>query len=110
MKSISTHILDIARGKPARGVLVRLDYLSEGEYKFAAEGMTDADGRVRDWKFEMHKGTWRIRFEVGAYFENLKEAYFYPFVEIVFFVDNPDQHYHVPLLLSPYGYSTYRGS
>ncbi|MBL8034784.1 MAG: hydroxyisourate hydrolase, partial [Leptospiraceae bacterium] len=53
---------------------------------------------------------YRIRFEIAAYFENLKEKYFYPYVEIVFIVDNADQHYHVPLLLSPFGFSTYRGS
>ena len=110
MKSISTHILDIARGKPAQGVHVRLDALKEGEFAFAAEGITDADGRVRDWQFDLHKGTWRIRFEIAPYFENLKEKYFYPYVEIIFTVDNADQHYHVPLLLSPFGYSTYRGS
>jgi len=110
MKSISTHILDIARGKPAQGVHVKLEYLRDGDFTSAAEGTTDADGRVRDWKFEMHKGTYRIRFEIAAYFENLKEKYFYPYVEIVFIVDNADQHYHVPLLLSPFGFSTYRGS
>jgi 5-hydroxyisourate hydrolase len=110
MKSISTHILDVARGKPAQGVHVKLDFFSDGEFKTAAEGVTDADGRVRDWKFEMQKGTWRIRFEIAEYFEHHKETYFYPYVEIVFLVHDAAQHYHVPLLLSAYGYSTYRGS
>jgi len=110
MKSISTHILDVSRGKPAAGVHVKLDHFSGGDFKRAAEGVTDADGRVRDWQFTLVAGTWRIRFEVAAYFENLKEAYFSPYVEIVFQVHDAEQHYHVPLLLSAYGYSTYRGS
>ena len=110
MKSISTHILDISRGKPAQGVSVQLEYLKNGTFTPAATGVTDADGRVRDWKFEMLTGTYRIRFEIAGYFESLKEKSFYPYVEIVFEVDNADQHYHVPLLLSAYGFSTYRGS
>lgn len=110
MKSISTHILDVARGKPAQGVHVRLDHFIDGDFKSAAEGLTDADGRVRDWSFDLKQGTWRIRFDIAAYFENLKESYFYPYVEIVFLVNDPAQHYHVPLLLSAHGYSTYRGS
>jgi 5-hydroxyisourate hydrolase len=109
MKSISTHILDISRGKPAQGVKVVLEFL-DGEFKKNAEGVTDADGRVRDWQFTMKTGTWRIRFEITSYFEGLKESCFYPYVEIVFHVTNAEQHYHVPLLLSAYGYSTYRGS
>lgn len=110
MKSISTHILDISRGKPAQGVAVQLEYLDNGAFNTAATGVTDADGRVRDWKFDMRIGTWRIRFAIDSYFTALSEKCFYPFVEIVFQVDNPEQHYHVPLLLSAYGYSTYRGS
>lgn len=110
VKSISTHILDVARGKPAAGVHVKLEHQHQDEFRSVAEGVTDADGRVRDWNFEMQRGTWRIRFEVAPYFENYKEKYFYPYVEIVFLVDNTEQHYHVPLLLSAYGYSTYRGS
>jgi 5-hydroxyisourate hydrolase len=109
MKSISTHILDVSRGMPASGVPVFLEFL-EGDFNRVAEGKTDADGRVRDWQFKMSSGTWRLRFEISSYFENLGESCFYPFVEIVFRVDNPEQHYHVPLLLSAYGYSTYRGS
>ncbi|AFM11976.1 hydroxyisourate hydrolase [Turneriella parva] len=110
MKSISTHILDVSRGRPAAGVHVKLDHLSQGDFKRAAVGVTDADGRIRDWQFTLVAGTWRIRFETAAYFENLKEPYFYPYVEIVFDVHDASQHYHVPLLLSAYGFSTYRGS
>lgn len=109
MKSISTHILDISRGKPAAGVKVVLEFL-QTDFSQIAEGVTDADGRVRDWQFAMQTGTYRLRFEIADYFAKLSEKCFYPFVEIVFQVDNPDQHYHVPLLLSAYGYSTYRGS
>ncbi|MBN8220900.1 MAG: hydroxyisourate hydrolase [Spirochaetes bacterium] len=110
MKSISTHILDISRGKPAANVPVKLAYLQGGTFSDVAAGTTDADGRVRDWQFTMAAGTYRIRFEIAGYFESLNEKCFYPYVEIVFHVDNAGQHYHVPLLLSAFGYSTYRGS
>jgi len=116
MNTITTHILDISRGKPAAGVKVVLEHHEE-TFKPIAAGVTDADGRVREWRsadqkqgFDLKKGTWRIRFEIQSYFEGLDEKCFYPFVEIVFLVDNAEQHYHVPLLLSAYGYSTYRGS
>ena len=89
---------------------MKLEFRRGDEFISVADGITDADGRVRDWKFELHKGTYRLRFEIAAYFENLKEKYFYPYVEIIFNVDNAEQHYHVPLLLSAYGFSTYRGS
>lgn len=110
MKSISTHILDVSRGKPATGVHVKLDHLSGEDFQRAVEGVTDADGRVRDWQFTLVAGTWRIRFEIADYYQKLNEQCFYPYVEIVFHVHDAGQHYHVPLLLSAYGYSTYRGS
>ncbi len=110
MKSISTHILDVSRGKPAASVAVALDRLDGVDFKRAADGVTDADGRVRDWRFDLVAGTWRIRFEIADYYQKLNEQCFYPYVEIVFHVHDASQHYHVPLLLSAFGYSTYRGS
>lgn len=110
MKSISTHILDIARGKPAQGVAVTLEYQSGSGFSKIAEGKTDSDGRIRDWQFDFRTGTYRLHFAIETYFQALGEKAFYPYVEIVFTVDNAEQHYHVPLLLSPFGYSTYRGS
>jgi 5-hydroxyisourate hydrolase len=116
MNSISTHILDVSRGHPAEGVTVTLDFL-EGDFRRVAKGTTNSDGRVKDWSstgqgpaFELKKGTWRIRFEITSYYDKLKEKCFYPYVEIVFNVEDAGQHFHVPLLLSAYGYSTYRGS
>jgi 5-hydroxyisourate hydrolase len=110
MKSISTHILDISRGKPAAGVPVILEYQSDADFAKIAEGKTDSDGRIRDWQFDFKTGTYRLHFKVDAYFTMLGEKAFYPYVEIVFTVESAEQHYHVPLLLSPFGYSTYRGS
>ncbi|MDP4506327.1 hydroxyisourate hydrolase [Nonomuraea turcica] len=98
--SFSTHVLDAVTGRPAAGVRVRL----EREGGLVAEGHTDDDGRIRGWN--PGEGVHRVVFDTGAY---LPET-FYPEVVITFTVTDPAQHYHVPLLLSPYAYSTYRGS
>lgn len=109
MKSISTHILDISRGKPAMGVPVTLEFLQK-DFSIIARSRTDTDGRIRDWQFNMAPGTYRLRFEVAEYYAALNETSFYPYIEIVFKVENASQHYHVPVLLTAFGYSTYRGS
>lgn len=116
MKSpITTHILDTANGHPAKGITAVLDYRdSEGGWVEIARGVTNEDGRITDWmKTEKpaKKGVYRIIFEAGFYFDKsgVKPA-FYPIIPVVFFLENPEQHYHIPLLLNPYGYSTYRGS
>ncbi|MBB5076945.1 hydroxyisourate hydrolase [Nonomuraea endophytica] len=96
--SFSTHILNAATGRPAAGVPVRLE--RDGEV--VAEGRTDDDGRIKGWN--PGRGVHRVVFDTGAL------TSFYPEVVITFAVDDPDQHYHVPLLLSPFAYSTYRGS
>jgi len=108
---ITTHILDTALGQPAAGVPVRLDRL-DGEWSTLAQGCTDADGRVGDLLAPgtLSPGTYRMFFDTGAYWSSKGSAGFYPYVEIVFSVGSTDEHYHVPLLLNPYGYSTYRGS
>jgi 5-hydroxyisourate hydrolase len=101
--SLSTHVLDAARGRPAAGMGVRLDKRDEDGWRTVAEGRTDDDGRLRDLP-PPEKGTYRLVFDTARHSD------FYPEVTVAFVVDDPEQHYHVPLLLSPYAYSTYRGS
>ena len=105
---ISTHVLDTARGHPAAGLEVVLE--REGEQ--LGRGTTDADGRIGELLppgAELEDGRYRLTFDTGAYFRDRGEAAFYPEVAVVFTVA-ADEHHHVPLLLSPFGYTTYRGS
>lgn len=111
VSTVTTHILDTAAGHPAPGVPVRLDAREGDEWRTVAEAATDADGRARDLgPGHVEAGTYRIVFDTGTYFAATDRPAFYPEVVIVFEIRDPEQHYHVPLLLSPYGYSTYRGS
>lgn len=114
MSGITTHVLDTAAGRPARGVPVRLEVRSPDRgWVTLAERTTDADGRVRDLIAEGAKldaGTYRLTFGTGAYFTAQGQSGFFPEASVVFEVRDPAQHHHVPLLLSPFGYSTYRGS
>ena len=105
--SLSTHVLDAAHGHPAAGVAVRLTTVSGEEI---ATGVTDDDGRVRELAAELPAGDYRITFDTGAYFAATGQRGFYPEVVVTFTVTDPGQHHHVPLLLSPFAYSTYRGS
>lgn len=108
---ISTHILDTTRGRPAQGVRVHLEGQTEAGWTTLGSGATDADGRVKGLLVESPApGTYRITFEVGAYFEAQAVSSFYPEVSITFRVAEGGQHYHVPLLLNPFGFTTYRGS
>jgi 5-hydroxyisourate hydrolase len=108
---ISTHILDTSRGRPADGVDVTLEREVGGAFVVVARGATDADGRVKGLVTGApDTGTWRIRFDVAAYHARLGVDGFYPYVEIVFAVTSGAEHYHVPLLINPFGFSTYRGS
>ena len=109
---ITTHVLDVSLGKPAAAVEVDVARLDGDVWTSLATGTTDADGRAGTLLApgSLRTGTHRLRFGVGAYFERTKRASFYPLVEILFVVGETDAHYHVPLLLSPFGYSTYRGS
>ena len=109
---ISTHILDTTRGKPAVGVAVTLERHTDGAWQVVGRGMTDADGRVKSLLPEGSQpepGTHRIGFAVGDYFAGLGVEAFYPAVDIQFIVRAPE-HHHVPLLLNPFGYGTYRGT
>ena len=107
MSAITTHVLDTSRGRPASGIAVTLEFESQGRWSTAGSGTTDADGRVRDLlpaNANINRGKYRITFTTAAY------SNFYPSVEVSFVIEDPSQHYHIPLLLSPFGYSTYRGS
>ena len=112
MSEISTHVLDTSLGRPAAGISVTLDARDgASSWKHVARGATDADGRLRDFAGQqLPAGTYRLTFDTAAYFESLHTPSFYPEVAIVFEVRDPAAKYHVPLLISPYGYSTYRGS
>jgi len=103
--SITTHVLDTAQGRPASGVPVELE-IREGEsWRKLGQGETDSDGRLRTLlSGELQAGTYRLRFDTNG------RSPFFPEVAIVFVVHEAGGHYHVPLLLSPYGYTTYRGS
>lgn len=108
---ISTHILDTTRGRPASGVRVRLEAKGESGWEARGDGLTDADGRVKALMSESPApGTYRITFEVAPYFQAQGVAAFYPEVSIAFVVAEGGQHFHVPLLLNPFGFTTYRGS
>jgi 5-hydroxyisourate hydrolase len=109
---ITTHVLDISRGKPASGVLVTLELRrADGSWSPVGHGETDADGRLTTLTSEpLQNATYRLTFDAATYFRERRADTFYPEVIVVFNVSDSAQHYHVPLLLSPWGYSTYRGS
>ena len=108
MSHVTTHVLDAALGHPAPGIDVGLSGPS-GE--IIAVGVTDADGRIKELGPDvLPAGDYRLEFEVGAYFTAAGRTAFYPRVTIDFIVTDVDAHYHVPVLLSPFAYSTYRGS
>ncbi|CAM05901.1 5-hydroxyisourate hydrolase [Saccharopolyspora erythraea NRRL 2338] len=108
---VTTHVLDAARGRPAQGVAVRLEGADGTDWISLAAAETDSDGRVRELGPEqLEAGDYRLTFATGAYFERLGTDSFYPQVQITFRITDPEQHYHVPVLLSPFSYSTYRGS
>ncbi|HEY3530806.1 MAG TPA: hydroxyisourate hydrolase [Nocardioides sp.] len=103
MPTLSTHVLDTARGRPAAGVPV---HLLDASGEALADAVTDDDGRVASLGDDLSAGVYTVRFSVGSY----QPEGFYPEVAVTFTVADGESHYHVPLLLSPYGYSTYRGS
>ncbi len=114
MKSpITTHVLDVMKGKPAEGVGVTLElHQSDGSWRELGRGVTNGDGRAGDLlspEFNLAVGIYRLMFQTGEYYRLMNVESFYPKVIVEFVVRNGG-HYHVPLLLSPFGYSTYRGS
>lgn len=112
MSGITTHVLDTSRGRPADGVPVTLARMDEqGSWASVGSGRTDADGRLRTLlAVAPAPGTYRLTFDTRTYFEAAHLPVFYPSVAITFATAAGEDHYHVPLLLSPFGYSTYRGS
>ena len=114
MSAITTHILDVSLGSPASGVPVLLErQISADDWQIIGKGLTDKDGRLRDLISADEKflsGNYRLTFDTETYFAEQQIEGFYPQVTVVFTVRDVAQHYHVPLLLSPFGYSTYRGS
>ncbi|HYX61273.1 MAG TPA: hydroxyisourate hydrolase [Streptosporangiaceae bacterium] len=112
--TLSTHVLDATTGRPAAGVRVRLEHGDDTGWALAGQGQTDADGRLSlagpEGAADFAPGVYRITFGTGAYFTARGVPSFYPEVTITFEMTARDEHYHVPLLLSPYAYSTYRGS
>src|SRR5438477_12553734 len=114
MSAITAHVLDISRGHPAMGLAVILHVQSGPEdWLELGRAQTDNDGRVKNLLapgVAIHKGTYRLTFETGAYFQAAFAETFFPRVEVLFNVTDPAPHYHVPLLVTPFGYTTYRGT
>lgn len=108
---ITTHILDTGTGRPASGVKATLEAKTASGWQEIGSGSTDADGRIKNLgPVQVEAGRYRISFETGGYFGKQGTESFFPAVSIDFFVNDVDEHYHVPLLISPFAYSTYRGS
>jgi len=110
---ITTHVLDLATGKPAIGIRVALARVDNAERAIVGAGVTDADGRLRDLvpkASKLNAGVFELTFETGVWFRARGVEPFHPRVTVVVEITDPQQDYHVPLLISPYGYTTYRGS
>jgi len=112
MSAITTHVLDTSTGRPAAGVPVTLEKQAGASWQNAGQGVTNQDGRIADLLAgaKLAPGTYRLIFDTAAYFSAKQQPSFYPQVQVMFTVGDAAQHYHLPLLLSPFGYSTYRGS
>lgn len=117
MGRLTTHILDTASGRPAAGIAIDLYKINGAAAEKITDAVTNADGRCDAPILDgaaMEPGTYKLVFRAGAYLRdqhvNLPDILFLDDIEIAFGINDADQHYHVPLLLSPYGYSTYRGS
>jgi 5-hydroxyisourate hydrolase len=114
LSAITTHVLDTSLGRPGHGIAVTLERRGpDGDWSLVGRGLTDSDGRARDLvssDSRVEAGIYRLTFDTRSYFDSLLITGFYPEVRIVFEIADPAEHHHVPLLLSPYGYSTYRGS
>lgn len=112
--NISTHVLDTSAGRPAEGIAVLLESRTEtGDWRIVGSRTTDGDGRIGEFVkdgISIASGRYRLTFETGDYFEAAGVKSFHPRVQIEFAVRDENEHYHVPLLLSPFGYTTYRGS
>jgi 5-hydroxyisourate hydrolase len=114
VSAITTHVLDTAKGRAAGGVRILLEMRGDNdEWQSISRGLTDADGRLRTLLPEgqpLTAGVYRLTFDIADYFESLGTSSFYPEVAVTFETLPGEKHYHVPLLISPFGYSTYRGT
>lgn len=113
MSAITTHVLDTARGGPVAGMHVRLSRIDRERAQTVGEGTTDADGRCGDLVppgATLTAADYRLDFDTGAHYATIGVESFHPSVSVSFRVRDPDRHHHVPLLLAPWGYTTYRGS
>ena len=112
ISAITTHVLDTSRGRPAVGFQVGLQFKSGDIWKTLGSGLTDANGRCTGLlgASQLEAGTYRLLFNAADYYRELKTETLYSEISIVFEVLHPEAHYHVPLLINPFGYSTYRGS
>ena len=112
MSQITTHVLDVSIGRPATNMTAILEFQTGASWKQVGEGKTDSDGRLKGLlgSGNLELGTYCLTFATGEYFAIRKLESLYPHVSIIFEVRDAQQHYHIPLLLSPFGYSTYRGS
>lgn len=109
---LSSHILDINSGHPAANVKISLyKQSSDGGWTLIEEKVTDQNGRIKDFLpyTKDNRGIYKLTYHVGPYFESQRQKSFYPFIDVVFQIDD-EKHYHVPITLSPFGYSTYRGN
>lgn len=109
MSKITTHVLDAVLGKPAAGIVVRLERMEDSGFIPVSLIVTDSDGRCRDLAGDAKEGVYRLTFATGDYMKRLSRSTIYPEVSITFYCGG-DLHYHLPLLLSDNGYTTYRGS
>ena len=116
MSTLSTHVLDVSLGRPAANLTIVLEARSGSDpnkWTLVSSGVTNADGRVKDFLppgTRLETGVYRLTFDTAEYFSAQRVTGFYPHVTITFEIQAPNEHYHVPLLLSPFGFSTYRGS
>ena len=112
MSQITTHILDISRGAPARDVSIVLSLFDNENWTEVGRGKTNGDGRIPDLcgNVVLAAGIYQIRFDTAGYFTAVGDPVFYPWADVIFSIEGDGQHYHIPLLLAPYGHSTYRGS
>lgn len=113
MSQITTHVLDTALGKPAEGVVISLSQAEGSQWNELSSGTTNEDGRVVGLLADdaiLPAGRYRMHFDTESYFAAQGAPVFYPYADVVFQIPDGGDHYHIPLLLAPFGYSTYRGS
>lgn len=110
---LSVHVLDLQSGQPSPGVTVDLERKSGAGWEMLGSAVTDSQGRVREFfpaSARWERGDYRVVFRTGTFYAQQKQASFFPEIPVIFRVEDTQQHYHIPLLLSPFGYSTYRGN